>query len=77
MISFPLGECVIDVVDSWANYEGYRYVNHSSDIDFNNSMKTDKKCTAKPHSLLLSNKILPTDNSLYFRQKQNILDGIY
>ena len=42
--------------------------NHSSDIDFQDSMNLYKKCTAKPHSLLFIYTTLASDNYSCFRK---------
>ena len=46
-------------------------LNHSSDIDFKDFMKINKKYTKKPHSFLVNDTTLPSDNPLRFRK--NIL----
>ena len=38
-----------------------------SDIDFEDSMKLYKKCTAKPYSFLVNNATLPLENLSSFR----------
>ena len=43
-------------------------LNHSSDIDFKDSMKIYKKCTAKPYSFLVNDTALPSDDPLRFRK---------
>ena len=43
-------------------------LNHSSDIDFKNFMKIYKKYTAKPHSYLVNDPTLPSDDPLRFRK---------
>ena len=43
-------------------------LNHSSDIDFKDFMKIYKKCTAKPHSFLVNDTTLPSDDPLRFRK---------
>ena len=43
-------------------------LNHSSDIDFKDSMKIYKKCTAKPYSFLVNDTALPSDGPLRFRK---------
>ena len=43
-------------------------LNHSSDIDFTDFMKIYKKCTAKPHSFLVNDTTLPSDDPLRFRK---------
>ena len=43
-------------------------VNHSSDIDFQDIMNLCKKCTSKPHSFLLIDITLASDNSSFFRK---------
>ena len=40
--------------------------NHSSYIDFQDFMNLYKKCTAKPHSFLVINITLASDNPLHF-----------
>ena len=45
-------------------------LNHSSDIDFNDSMKIYKKCTAEPYSFLVNDTTLPSDNTLRFRKNR-------
>ena len=55
-------------------------LNHSSDIDFKDFMKTYKKCTAEPYSLLINATTLPLDDRLRFRKnllKQYILNHSY
>ena len=47
-------------------------LNHSSDIDFKDFTKVDKKCTAEPYSFLVNDSILPTSNPLRFRK--NLLE---
>ena len=47
-------------------------LNHSSDIDFKDFIKTYKKCTAEPYSFLVNDTILPSDNPLRFTK--NILN---
>ena len=46
-------------------------LNHSSDIDFKDSMKIYKKCTAEPYSFLVNDTTLPSDDPLRFK-KNNI-----
>ena len=48
--------------------------NHSSDIDFQYFMNIYKNCTAKPHSLLVIDSTLASDNFLSFRK--NLLERI-
>ena len=48
--------------------------NHSSDIDFRDSMNFYKKCTAKPYSFLVIDATLALDNPLRFRK--NLLERI-
>ena len=45
---------------------------HLSDIDFNDFMNLYKNCTAKPHSFLVNDTTLASDNSLRFRN--NLLE---
>ena len=47
-------------------------LNHSSDIDFKDFIKTYKKCTAEPYSFLVNDTVLPSDNPLRFTK--NILN---
>ena len=42
--------------------------NHSTDIDYKDFMKTYRKCTSEPNSLLTIDTTLPTNNSLRFRK---------
>ena len=44
-------------------------INHSSDIDFNDFIKTYRKCTDEPYSFLVNNATLASDNPLRFRKK--------
>ena len=48
--------------------------NHSSDIDFTDFMNLFKKCTAKPHSFLVIDATLVSDNLSRFRK--NLLERI-
>ena len=41
-------------------------LNHSLDIDFKDFLKIYKKCTAKPHSFLVIDSTLSSDNPLRF-----------
>ena len=43
-------------------------LNHSSEIDFKNFLKIDKKYTAEPYSFLVNDTTLPSDNPLRFRK---------
>ena len=43
-------------------------INHSSDIDFNDFIKTYKKCTDEPYSFLVNDTTLASDNPLKFRK---------
>ena len=47
-------------------------LNHSSDIDFKDFIKTYKKCTAEPYSFLVNDTVLPSHNPLRFTK--NILN---
>ena len=47
-------------------------LNHSSDIEFKDFTKVDKKCTAEPYSFLVNDSILPASNPLRFRK--NLLE---
>ena len=47
-------------------------LNHSYDIDFKDFIKIYKKCTAEPHSFLVNDTILPSDDPLRFRK--NLLE---
>ena len=42
--------------------------NHSVDIDSNDFMKTDRKCTSEPYSFLPTDTTLPANNPLRFRK---------
>ena len=42
--------------------------NHSVDIDSNDFMKTDRKCTSEPYSFLPIDTTLPANNPLRFRK---------
>ena len=46
-------------------------LSHSSDIDFKDSMKIYKKCTAEPNSFLVNDTLLSSDNPL--RLRKNLL----
>ena len=48
--------------------------NLSTDIDFKEFMTLYKKCAAKPHSFLVTDNALASDNSLRFRR--NLLERI-
>ena len=39
-------------------------LNHSSDIEFKDFIMINKKCTAEPHSFLVNDATLASDNSL-------------
>ena len=43
-------------------------ISHSSDIDFKNFVNIYKKCTKKPHSFLVNDTTLTSDNLLRFRK---------
>ena len=43
-------------------------LNHSSDIDFKDFMNIYKKCTKEPHSVLVNDTTLPSDDHLRFRK---------
>ena len=43
-------------------------INHSSDIDFKDFIKTYKKCTDKSYSFLVNDTTLSLDNPLRFRK---------
>ena len=47
-------------------------LNHSSDINFKDFIAIYKKCTAEPHSFLVNDATLASDNPLRF--KKNILN---
>ena len=47
---------------------------HSSDIDFQDFMNLQKKCTAEPYFFLVTDTILSSDNSLCFGK--NLLERI-
>ena len=46
--------------------------NHSSDVDFQDSVNIYKKCTDKPYSFLVIDTTLASDNPLRFRK--NLLE---
>ena len=50
-------------------------LNHSSDIDTKDFMKSYKKCTEKPYSFLVIDTTLSSDNPLRF--KENLLKEIF
>ena len=41
-------------------------LNHSSDIDFKDFIKTYKECTAEPYSFLVNDTTFASDNLLRF-----------
>ena len=43
-------------------------LNHSSYIDFKDFIKIYKKCTSEPHSFLVNDTTLPSNNLLRFRK---------
>ena len=43
-------------------------LSHLSDIDFKDFIKIYKKCTAEPHSFLVNDTTLPSDDPLRFRK---------
>ena len=43
-------------------------LNHPSDIDFKDFMNIYKKYTKEPHSFLVNDTTLPSDNPLRFRK---------
>ena len=43
-------------------------LNHSADIDLKDFIKIYKKYTVEPHSFLVNDTTLPSDNSLRFRK---------
>ena len=47
-------------------------LNHSSDIEFKDFVKTYKKCTVEPYSFLVNDITLPSDDPLKFRK--NLLE---
>ena len=47
-------------------------LNHSSDIDFKDFIKIYKKCSAEPHSFLVSETTLPSEIPLRFRKKKHL-----
>ena len=49
-------------------------INHSSDIEFQDFMNLYKQCTEKPHSFLIIDTTLVSDNFLRFRK--NLLERI-
>ena len=51
-------------------------INHTSDIDFKDFMKLNKKCIAKPYSFLNKGAILTLNNPLCFRRFTYLLERI-
>ena len=43
-------------------------LNHSSYVDFKDFIKIYKKCTSEPHSFLVNDTTLPSNNLLRFRK---------
>ena len=43
-------------------------LNHSSDIDFKDFIKSCKECTTEPYSFLVNDTTLPSDDPLSFRK---------
>ena len=43
-------------------------LNHSSDIDFKDFIKINKKSTKEPYSFLVNDTTLPSDDFLRFRK---------
>ena len=43
-------------------------IDHSADIDLKDFIKIYKKYTVEPHSFLVNDTTLPSDNSLRFRK---------
>ena len=48
-------------------------INHSADIDYQDFMKTYRKCTKEPYSFLTIDTTLPTSDTLRFRK--NLFDS--
>ena len=47
-------------------------INHSSDINTKYFIEIYRKCTFKPHSFLVTDTALPSNNPLRFRKNLNI-----
>ena len=45
-------------------------IHYSSDVDFTDFVKIDKKCTTEPYSFLVNDSILPSGNPLRFRKNR-------
>ena len=52
-------------------------INHSSDINTKDFIEIYRKCTDKPHSLLVIDTTFPSNNSLRFRKNLNITNDDY
>ena len=52
-------------------------INHSSNINTKDFIKIYRKCTDKPHSFLVIDTTLPSNNSLRFRKNLNITNDEY
>ena len=48
-------------------------INHSADIDYQDFMKTYRKCTKEPYSFLTIDTTLPASDTLRFRK--NLFDS--
>ena len=52
-------------------------INHSSDINTEDFIEIYRKCTDKPHSFLIIDTTLPSNNWLRFIQNLNIINDDY
>ena len=52
-------------------------LNHSSDIDFEDCIKTFKNCTAEPYSFLVNATVLPSDNPKDFKNIEKSFKNKY
>ena len=52
-------------------------INHSSDINTKDFIETYRKCTDKPHSLLVIDPTPPSNNLSRFRKNLNITNDDY
>ena len=63
---------IVKIPNKWERQQNA--FNRSSDIKFRSVMSLYKKCTAKPHSFLVIDPTLTSDNPLRFRK--NLLKRI-
>ena len=52
-------------------------INHSSDINIKDFIEIYRKCTGKPHSFLVIDTTLSSNNSLRFRKNHNKTNNDY